>query len=76
MPIYDYQCCECHLFFEKLVSKSTQVVCPACGSPHLSKQVSRPAPRNFTAEIISGARAQAAREGHFSYYGANEKPKK
>lgn len=76
MPLYDYQCCECHNLFEKLVLTSTQVVCPVCGSTHLSKLVSKPAPRNFTAEIVSGARKQAVREGHFSHYSASEKPRK
>jgi putative FmdB family regulatory protein len=75
MPIYDYQCCECHQIFEKLVSNSTQVSCPTCSSIRLNKLVSKPAPRSFTAEIISSARKQAAKEGHFSHYSAREKPK-
>ncbi|KXW57757.1 zinc ribbon domain protein [Ferrovum myxofaciens] len=76
MPLYDYQCCECHNLFEKLVFSSTQVMCPACGSTRINKLVSKPAPKSLTAEILSGARKQAAREGHFSNYSASEKPKK
>lgn len=75
MPIYDYQCKDCGNTFDKLVMSSTVVTCPKCGSGNLEKLVSKPAPRSFTADIVSGARTQAAKEGHFSNYKASEKPR-
>lgn len=75
MPIYDYKCLACDAVFDKLVTSSTRVSCPECNSENLEKLVSKPAPRSFTAEIVSGARKQAAKEGHFSNYKASEKPK-
>ena len=41
MPIYEYICEECENSFEKLVGREDHVVCPACSSPHLTKQYSR-----------------------------------
>ncbi len=75
MPIYDYRCLDCNAIFDKLVMNSTVVACPECKSEKLEKLVSKPAPRSLTSEIVSSARAQAAREGHFSNYKASEKPK-
>ncbi|NDU91061.1 MAG: zinc ribbon domain-containing protein [Ferrovum sp.] len=75
MPIYDYRCGDCSAIFDVLVRSSTRVCCPQCNSENLDKLVSKPAPRSFTPGIISRARAQAAREGHFSNYKASEKPK-
>lgn len=75
MPIYDYKCLACNTVFDKLVTSSTRVSCPECHSENLEKLVSQPAPRSLTAEIISGARKQAAKEGHFSNYKASEKPR-
>ena len=76
MPIYDYECGECRHIFDKLVmSSSTVVTCPECGSANLEKLVSKPAPASHTAEIVRGARKQAAREGHFSNYKSSEKPR-
>ncbi len=75
MPIYDYQCRECETVFDKLVMSSTVVTCPKCGSTNLEKLVSKPAPPGQSAGIIKRARAQAAKEGHFSNYKASEKPR-
>ncbi|MBY0578067.1 MAG: zinc ribbon domain-containing protein [Burkholderiales bacterium] len=75
MPIYDYKCLDCNAIFDKLVMGATKVSCPQCNSENLEKLVSKPAPRSFTAEIVSGARKQAAKEGHFSNYKSSEKPK-
>jgi putative FmdB family regulatory protein len=76
MPIYDYRCNDCNKTFELLVRSSDTPVCPACGNPRLEKLLSRPAAPGHTAGIISQARSQAAREGHFSNYKASERPKK
>ncbi len=76
MPIYDYRCLNCHVIFEKLVMSATTVVaCPECKSEKLEKLVSKPAPRSFTSEIISSARVQASKEGHFSNYKPSERPR-
>ncbi len=75
MPIYDYQCSECGNIFDKLVMGSTVVTCPKCGSGNLEKLLSKPAPPGQSAGIIRSARAQAAKEGHFSNYKSSEKPK-
>ncbi|HQT25959.1 MAG TPA: zinc ribbon domain-containing protein [Burkholderiales bacterium] len=75
MPIYDYECGECRHVFDKLVLSSTVVTCPKCGSGNLQKLVSKPAPAGHSADIIRSARAQAAKEGHFSNYKASEKPR-
>lgn len=74
MPIYDYRCSECNKTFELLVRSSTVPACPACGSQQLEKQVSLPAPPAQTPGILSRARTQAVREGHFSHYSPSERP--
>ena len=76
MPIYDYRCKDCNKTFELLVRGYDTPACPACGSQQLEKLLSRPAAPGQTAGIISRARSQAAREGHFSNYKAAERPKK
>lgn len=75
MPIYDYHCSACKRTFELLVRASTVPACPTCGSQQLEKQVSRPAPQGQSAGMVSRARTQAAREGHFSHYPASERPR-
>lgn len=75
MPIYDYRCNGCNKTFELLVRSSNVPACPVCGSMQLEKLVSCPAAPGQTAGIISQARFQAAREGHFSNYKASERPK-
>lgn len=44
MPIYDYTCSDCKTTFETLVRGSTSPNCPECGSLHLKKLLSIPAP--------------------------------
>ena len=72
MPIFDFHCTGCGKTFELFVQSSTEPVCPECGSQQLEKQVSLVAPQGKTAGIVSSARRQAAREGHFSNYSASE----
>lgn len=72
MPIFDFRCKVCGHAYEQLVRSSTELVCPACGSSDVEKQVSAPAPQGQIADLISRARAQAAREGHFSNYKRSE----
>ncbi len=75
MPIFDFRCNDCNKTFELLVRTSAIPVCPGCGSTHLEKQLSCPAPQGQTAGIVAKARSQAAREGHFSNYKASERPR-
>lgn len=72
MPLYDFKCEQCEKTFELLVKISSTPVCPACGGA-LVKLLSRIAPAGQTARIISSAREQAKREGHFSNYSKAEK---
>jgi len=75
MPIYDYRCMSCNTSFELLVKTATVPACPACASTQLEKQVSAPAPPGQLKGIVSSARAQASREGHFSNYKPAERPR-
>ena len=40
MPIYEYACLACGGHFEKLVHGQSQIVCPSCESPRVSRQLS------------------------------------
>ena len=75
MPIYDYHCRQCGKDFELLINRSTVPACPKCGSQSLEKRLSLPAPQGRTADLLSRARTQAAREGHFSHYAPSERPR-
>lgn len=76
MPIFDFHCKHCDATCELLVRASGVPVCPACGSTDIAKLVSAPPPSGKTAAVLSRARAQAAREGHFSNYKPSELPRK
>lgn len=74
MPIYDFRCNACNQTFELLTKASSTPACPECGGA-MEKQVSCPAAPGQSAGIIASARAQAAREGHFSNYKRSERPR-
>lgn len=76
MPIFDFHCKECDRTFELLVRGAVALACPECASENVEKQVSLPAAPGKTSGILAGARAQAAREGHFSNYAPSERPKR
>jgi putative FmdB family regulatory protein len=40
MPIYEYECKECHGSFELLMRSDTRVACPACDSARVVKKLS------------------------------------
>jgi putative FmdB family regulatory protein len=40
VPIFEYECRDCHNRFETLVSSSRQPSCPACHGQALDKQLS------------------------------------
>ncbi|HYE37501.1 zinc ribbon domain-containing protein [Methylocaldum sp.] len=75
MPIYDYHCSQCDKTFELLVSQSAVPACPECGNQSMEKLPSLTAPKGKTAGLVSRARAQAARQGHFSNYAPSERPR-
>ena len=72
MPLFDFHCTGCDASFELLVRGNTPPACPHCAATTLEKLVSRPAPPGQSAGLVREARAQAAREGHFSNYGRSE----
>ncbi|EJW13451.1 hypothetical protein A33M_3871 [Rhodovulum sp. PH10] len=75
MPLYGYHCGTCDKDVELLIRSSDTPVCPACGGLDLARLVSRPAPEPKSGSLIKSARAQAAREGHFSNYAPSERPR-
>ncbi|MDC7785700.1 zinc ribbon domain-containing protein [Rhodoplanes sp. TEM] len=75
MPLYGYHCATCDKDVELLIRASDTPVCPACGGTALERLVSRVAPEGRSKGLITSARAQAAREGHFSHYGRSERPR-
>jgi putative FmdB family regulatory protein len=52
MPLYEYQCSECHLEFEALVRNPDETPqCPACGDAQLQKLLSVPAAHSTSADL-------------------------
>jgi len=43
MPLFDYQCEDCHAEVELLIRGDERPECPECHSPNLQKQLSAPA---------------------------------
>ena len=75
MPLYDFRCQDCDKTFELLIKISDTPMCPECGGASLEKLVSKPAEPGQSAAFLSKARAQAAKEGHFSNYKPSERPR-
>ena len=73
MPIFEYSCEVCGATSEQLVLGSSTPSCEQCGSEKLKKLISAAAPPGRSAGLIKSARAQAAREGHFSHYSPSER---
>lgn len=40
MPLYEYECRDCHHSFELLVREQTVLACPSCESAAIEKQLS------------------------------------
>jgi putative FmdB family regulatory protein len=68
MPLFSYHCTGCDTDFEALVLASEQASCPKCGGTALEQLLSRIAAEARTPGVVKRARAQAAKEGHFSNY--------
>lgn len=75
MPLFDFHCRDCDKTSELLVRASDAPACPQCGSARLEKLLAIPSAPGKTRQIIRGARAQAAKEGHMSNYSASERRK-
>lgn len=73
MPLYSYRCGECDKESEILMRSSDTAVCPFCGSAKMEQLISRVAPELKSDGIKKAWRAQAAREGHLSNVGRNER---
>jgi putative FmdB family regulatory protein len=73
MPLYGFHCEECDKAAELLVGISEKPKCPSCGSKKMQRLVSRVAAPGKSAGMVKAARAQAAREGHFSNYSRSER---
>lgn len=75
MPLYDFRCNTCNKTTEMLAKHGSTPCCPECGDA-MEKLVSAPPAPGRSAGIIASARAQAAREGHFSNYRPSELPRR
>lgn len=75
MPLFTYRCLKCDTTSEILVMGSDTPECPKCGSARLEQGVSRPAAPGRSKGFIGAARAQAAKEGHFSNYSKADRGK-
>lgn len=73
MPLYDFRCSACQTVSELLVKPSDAPVCPQCGGSSLEKLIALPAAPGRSKSLLASARAQAAKEGHFSNYTAAER---
>lgn len=72
MPLFTYRCKGCDDTFETLVRSGETPECPKCQGTDLEKQVASTAPVGKLKGVISSARQQAAKEGHFSNYSKAE----
>jgi putative FmdB family regulatory protein len=73
MPLYGLHCAQCDKSVELLVRFSDKPKCPSCGSKRMQRLVSKVAPPGSSGGLVKAARAQAAREGHFSNYSRTER---
>jgi len=58
MPLFEFECHQCHTDFEELVRNSEAaqaVTCPKCGGRKVKKKLS-----TFAARVTGGARASAS----------------
>ncbi|ABD85995.1 FmdB family zinc ribbon protein [Rhodopseudomonas palustris] len=73
MPLYSFHCAKCDSDVELLVGCDDKPACPHCRSKKLQRLVSRVVAPGKSGGLIKAARAQAAREGHFSNYSRSER---
>lgn len=78
MPLYSYECRDCHAEFELLVRASDTPACPSCGSEKLQQQVAKICVEIKYPAIAKSWRKAAAAGGDLSNFSKNEiqaKPK-
>jgi putative FmdB family regulatory protein len=75
MPLYAYACNDCEAEFELLVRASDTPECPACGSPKLTRQVSRICKEIKYPTIAKSWRRAAAASGDLSNFSKAERGK-
>jgi len=68
MPIYAFNCQDCHNDFETLVRSSDVPTCPSCGSAKLQQQVAKICVEIKYPAIAKSWRQRAAREGDASNF--------
>lgn len=73
MPLHDYHCPACDRQFELLVRSADRPACPTCGTPDITRLVSRIAPAGKIKAAAGSMRAAAAREGHLSNFSRSER---
>ena len=73
MPLFDFHCRVCDKTSELLIRGDTVASCPHCGGTQMEKLLSAIAPANKSNAVISSARRQANKEGHFSNYSSSER---
>jgi putative FmdB family regulatory protein len=72
MPLYSYECEDCHAEFELLVRASDTPACPSCGSEKLTQAVSRIQKEIKYPAIAKSWRRAAAAGGDLSNYSKQE----
>lgn len=72
MPLYSYECQDCHSEFELLVRASDTPVCPSCGSAKLGQQVAKICDEIKYHAIKKSWRQVAARAGELSNFNKKE----
>ena len=68
MPIFEFVCRECGAPFEELLRSSNSpedVICPACGSDQVQKQIS-----TFASRVAGGGSTRSASSASGSYCGS------
>jgi putative FmdB family regulatory protein len=78
MPLYSYECEDCHAECELLVRGSDTPVCPSCGSAKLQQRVAKICVEIKYPAIAKSWRRAAAAEGDLSNFSKQEiqaKPK-
>ena len=66
MPVYDYQCTECHSkydVFHKGKEVKEDVICPSCGSVHHKKLMSIPVVSIGSSTFSSGTSRPSSCDG-------------
>ena len=65
MPIFEFDCPECHEPFEKLVraTSTEKVVCPTCGSAKVKKKLSTFASRTNGSSSVSSRDSSSCNTG-------------